>query len=473
MASILIIEDCKAQALAEAYCLWYAGHTVEFAASGQEALHCFQTKTIDLVLLDHDLPDMNGLEVFRNLRQLKPRTPAVMITGRGNERLAVEVMKEGARDYLVKSNGLLDNLIHVVDRVLKEDRIQRQLAAKEVELKSAHAALQEKVSELAELNHALRHEIDERIQTEKALKQSKQKLEKTLEDLGQSQSQVLLSEKMASVGYLAAGMAHEINNPNGFVSSNLFTLAQYLEDFKTILEAYTQLKQELDGVLAGQPLPYGVKERCQAITILEKEMDLGFVLEDSQELISQSKEGTSRIQKIVSDLMEFAHLGHDVLEKIDINASLASALKLIWNGIRYKAEVSMDFAELPKVTGYPQIISQVFINLLLNAAQAIEGKGKISITTRARPKGVQIQIQDTGSGIPREILGRIFDPFFTTKQVGQGTGLGLNMVYNAIKKHDGDIEVTSQVGIGTTFTVDLPINPPENQKGRRADGVQR
>ena len=460
MANILIIEDSKAHASAEAYCMWHAGHTVEFAASGHEALRCFQSKTIDLVLLDHDLPDMNGIEVFRNLRQLKPKIPVIMVTGKGNERLAVEILKEGANDYLVKSNGLLDNLIHAVNRVLEEDSIQRQLGAKEVELKSAHAALQKKVSELAGLNHVLQNEIDERIQAEKALKQSKERLEQTLEELGRTQAQMLQSEKMASVGFLAAGVAHEINNPNGFVSSNLFTLAQYLDDLKTILAAYAQLKLEVDGVPVGQTLPSAVKQHCQAITILEKEMDLGFVLEDSQQLISQSKEGTDRIQKIVSDLKVFAHSGCGAFEEIDINAGLESALNLVWNEIKYKADVSRDFAELPKVTGDPQIISQVFVNLLINAVQAIEDKGRISIATRAQPESVQIQIQDTGSGIPQDALGKIFDPFFTTKQVGQGTGLGLNMVYNAIKKHGGEIEVTSQVGIGTTFIVELPISPP-------------
>ena len=162
----------------------------------------------------------------------------------------------------------------------------------------------------------------------------------------------------------------------------------------------------------------------------------------------------------MSDFQLFAHPAHGALEEIDIHAGLESAQNLVWNEIKGKADVARDFAELPKVRGHAQAISQVFINLLLNAVQFIEKKRKISINTRARPVGVQIQIRDTGIGIPGEILGRIFDPFFTTKQVGQGTGLGLSMVYNAVKTHGGDIKVTSQVGVGTTVIVYLPVRPP-------------
>jgi two-component system, NtrC family, sensor kinase len=285
-------------------------------------------------------------------------------------------------------------------------------------------------------------------------------LERFFQKMKQTPSDLILREKLAAVGRLAAGIAHEINNPAAFVSSNLYSLARYLDDLKTLLDGHAQLKQELDGVMAGQPLPSTVIQRCQALAVLEKEIDLEFVLEDSRQLISESKEGTRRIQRIVSDLMEFTQPGHDALEEIDINASLESALNRVWNEIQDRAEVFKDFAELPRVKGYPQLLKQVFYNLLVNAAQAIEGQGKISITTRQRPQRVQIQIQDTGMGIAREILGRIFDPFFTTKQVGQGVGLGLWMVHTAIIKHGGAIDVASQIGVGTTFIIDLLISPP-------------
>lgn len=277
-----------------------------------------------------------------------------------------------------------------------------------------------------------------------------------------TQNRILQSEKMAAVGYLAAGLAHEINNPTAFVSSNLFTLARYIDGFKAMLEAYAQLKEALVGMMTLRRLPSPVKQRCRAIADMEKEIDLEFVLEDSRQLIFESKEGTQRIQKIISKLKDFAQPGQGPLEEIDINSCVDSALSLVLNEISNKPEILKDFSELPKVKGYPQSIWLVFVNLLFNAAQAVEGQGNISIATRTRPEGVQIQIQDTGVGIAQETLGRIFDPFFTTKPVGQGTGLGLSMAYNAIEKHGGYIEVSSQVGVGSTFIVHLPFRPPEH-----------
>jgi len=291
--------------------------------------------------------------------------------------------------------------------------------------------------------------------------QFKEKLEVPPEELKHTQARIIQAEKMAAVGYLAAGLAHEINNPTAFVSSNLFTLAKYIDDFKAILDAYAQLKQELVGTMAVQPLPSPVMQRCQAIKDLEKEFDLEYVLEDSRQLICESKEGTRRIQKIVSDLKEFAEPGHGALEEIDINSCVESALSLALKESNNTPEIIKDFSELLKVKGYPQAIWLVFVNLLVNAFQATDGQGSISITTRTRPQGVQIQIQDTGIGIAQDMLEKIFDPFFTTKQVGQGTGLGLSMAYNAIKRHGGQIEVSSQVGVGTTFIIDLPSIPPE------------
>lgn len=283
------------------------------------------------------------------------------------------------------------------------------------------------------------------------------------EDPRHTRARVLQSEKMAAVGYLAAGLAYEINNPTAFVSGNPFTLARYIDDFKAILDAYARLKQELVGMMTTQHLPFSVKEGFQTKSNLEKELDLEFVLEDSRQLIFESKEGTQRIQRIVSNLKDFAQPGHGPLEEIDINACLESALRFVLNEIDAKPEVFEDFSELPKVKGYPQSIWLVFVNLLLNAAQAVKGQGNISIATLTRPAGVQIRIQDTGIGIAQEMLGSIFDPFFTTKPVGQGTGLGLSMAYNAIEIHGGHIKVTSQVGAGTTIILNLPLSPPEHQ----------
>jgi signal transduction histidine kinase len=191
---------------------------------------------------------------------------------------------------------------------------------------------------------------------------------------------------------------------------------------------------------------------------LEDEIDMDFILGDMKSLIEESREGTERIKKIVLDLKDFAHPGEDKLQSADINQCLESTLNVVWNEIKYKATVTKAYGDLPIIQCHPHQLNQVFMNLLVNAGQAIEKKGKIKIATRADNGYVEIEINDTGAGIPKENLSKIFDPFFTTKQVGKGTGLGLNVSYNIIKEHKGTLYVTSTVGKGTTFTIRIPVN---------------
>ncbi|WP_051328342.1 ATP-binding protein [Desulfatirhabdium butyrativorans] len=295
-------------------------------------------------------------------------------------------------------------------------------------------------------------------QTLAELNTKNETLEKTLSSLKETQAQMIQSEKMASIGQLAAGIAHEINNPVGFVTSNMNTLGNYVEELKTMVMAYRRALRDaadpqcpgglLDGVFAG-----------------DAERDVDFILEDLPQLVQESREGLERIRKIVLDLKDFAHPGEDTLKLVDLNRNIDSTLNIVWNEIKYKAVVHKDYGDLPQVNCYSQQINQVFMNLLVNAAQAIAEKGEIRICTRAEGESVVVAISDTGCGIPPEQIGRIFDPFFTTKPVGKGTGLGLNVVYNVVCKHGGKISVESSPGKGTTFTVRLPVNGPETQTG--------
>ena len=273
----------------------------------------------------------------------------------------------------------------------------------------------------------------------------------------QLEAQLLQSEKMASIGRLAAGVAHEINNPTGFVSSNLKTLSEYIEDIMGLFEEYrkliSKLKKNSDTC---DPFPE-ISEQLKHIVDLENEVDLDFVLKDIFELIDESKEGTERIKKIVQDLKDFAHPGQDKPKFADVNQNLESTVNVVWNELKYKADVIKEYGELPQVKCYPQLLNQVFMNLLINAVQSTEKRGEINIKTLADNGYVKIKISDTGSGISKENLNRIFDPFFTTKDVGKGTGLGLNVAYNIIKKHRGRIDVKSGVGKGTTFTIKIPV----------------
>jgi two-component system NtrC family sensor kinase len=266
---------------------------------------------------------------------------------------------------------------------------------------------------------------------------------------------------MASIGQLAAGVAHEINNPTGYVSSNLKTLSEYSEDLLEILGVYRDLLSEVSEVVEGKRTLSELQRRVEDIRAREEKIDMGYILDDVPALIRESREGTERIKEIVLSLKNFAHPGEEKYTYADINKNIESTLNVVWNEIKYKATVTRDYAELPEVECYPQQLNQVFMNMLVNAAQAIKTKGDITIRTRSLEDAVEISISDTGIGIPEENLARIFDPFFTTKEVGKGTGLGLNVGYNIVKKHKGTIDVKSKVGEGTTFTIRLPVHQAE------------
>ena len=256
---------------------------------------------------------------------------------------------------------------------------------------------------------------------------------------------------------IAAGVAHEINNPTGFVSSNLKTLADYQEDICSLIIKYRELLSKLEYIYGSGETP---EELCMIIEDIrknEEEIDIDYILGDVKDLIKESDDGTKRIKKIVQDLKDFAHPGDDKLKLANINRNIESTLNIVWNEIKYKATVSKEFGDLPEIECYPHQLNQVFMNILINAAQAIEKKGEIKIITKRVNGNINILISDNGPGIPDENINKIFDPFFTTKEVGKGTGLGLNVVYNIIKKHKGNIEVDSELGKGTTFSISIPV----------------
>jgi PAS domain S-box-containing protein len=288
----------------------------------------------------------------------------------------------------------------------------------------------------------------------------------TVEDVTErkrAQLQILQSEKMASIGQLAAGVAHEINNPTGYVSSNLKTMAEYFDDIMVILQRHRQFLNGVRDLVEKSKLDGNLPGLMSEIEDMEKKIDIEYILKDAPSLIQESREGTERIKEIVLSLKNFAHPGEDRFIYSDVNKNMDSTLNVVWNELKYKATVNKEYGELPEVQCYPQQINQVFMNLLVNAAQAIKTKGEITIRTRSDNGEVEISIKDTGVGIPPEHLARVFDPFFTTKEVGKGTGLGLNVAYNIIKKHHGSIDVTSKVGEGTTFTIRLPVNQEEGK----------
>ncbi len=258
--------------------------------------------------------------------------------------------------------------------------------------------------------------------------------------------QLQQSEKLASIGQLAAGVAHEINNPVGYISSNIGTLTRYLDDIFRLLDAYEQIETDL-------PASAAVEE----LRVLKKDMDLAYLREDIRALIDESGEGVSRVKKIVQDLKDFSRQEEAVWQVVDLHKGLESTLNIVHNELKYKAEVVREYGELPLVECIPSQLNQVFMNLLVNAAHAIEQHGVITVRTGTEQEWVWVEVEDTGKGIAPEHLNRLFEPFFTTKPIGKGTGLGLSISYGIVQKHGGRIEVKSEPGRGSRFRVWLPI----------------
>ena len=256
-------------------------------------------------------------------------------------------------------------------------------------------------------------------------------------ELQETQSQLLQSEKMAAIGQLAAGVAHEINNPIGFVNSNLGTLKNYTGQLLDLAERSRKGKaSEADFVAA----------------------DFDYLKTDIDDLLRESRDGLERVKKIVADLKDFSHVDESEWQEADLNAGIESTLNVVWNELKYKAEVVREFGDLPKVPCVAAQINQVVMNLLVNAAHAIEQRGTITVRTGCDATQAWIEVSDTGRGIAPAAMQRIFEPFYTTKPVGKGTGLGLSLSYDIVKKHGGRIDFSSEVGVGTTFRVSLPLH---------------
>lgn len=321
-------------------------------------------------------------------------------------------------------------LIVFISAMLNEIREEmRRRKAAEDTVRQLNASLEENVKELSRTNNELL-----------ALNTK----------LAQAQSQLLLSEKMASIGMLAAGVAHEINNPVGFIKSNMQSLEKYVDDLLRVVSAY----EEVEALLPEHRASFTELHRFQ------EQMDFEYEKKDILALMSESLQGLERVTKIVQNLKDFSHIeSQDEWIVDDIHKEIESTLSII----RYElssCEVKKEYGVLPPVECLPSQLNQVFMNLLMNAAQAIETKGTITIRTGTGDNTIWIEIADTGNGIAPESLRHIFEPFYTTKPVGKGAGLGLFVSYSIVQKHHGRITVESDVGKGTTFRVWLPVRQP-------------
>jgi len=278
------------------------------------------------------------------------------------------------------------------------------------------------------------------------LEHKNSELEGAYTELKQTQAKILHQEKMASIGQLAAGVAHEINNPMGFIASNLGSLNKYVEKISEYIRIAADIIREFNEQAADARFGDA-----------RKRLKIDYILDDAKKLVAESLDGADRIKTIVQNLKNFSRADKAERKLASINECLDSTLTIVWNELKYKCTVKKNYADLPLVSCYPQQLNQVFMNLLVNAGQAIEQQGEIVIRTWKEEESVFVSVSDTGCGIPKEHLLKIFEPFFTTKDVGKGTGLGLSIGYEIVQRHNGEITVLSEIGKGTTFTVKIPI----------------
>ncbi len=375
-------------------------YAVLAATSGEKALEVVRNnRKPDVILMDVVMAGMSGYETCRRLKQNSETRNIEVIFVSANDCVEERLLgyEAGGSDYLVKpvqSGELLQKI---------------KLAIKNLEI------------------------LEESAQSH--------------EQLEEAQSQLLQSEKMASIGQLAAGVAHEINNPVGYINSNIGTLQDYIQDLFRVLDAYGQIEAS-------------VADTDQAMLQLKatkQEVDLGFLKQDIMDLIGESQEGLDRVSKIVQDLKDFSHVDEAEWQWAELHTGIDSTLNIVNNELKYKAEVIKEYGELPEVECIAAQINQIVMNLLVNAAHAIETRGTIRISTGTEGNDwVWISISDDGQGIKQEDLNNIFNPFFTTKPVGKGTGLGLSLAYSIIEKHNGKIGVESKPG-RTVFTIKLPV----------------
>ena len=287
---------------------------------------------------------------------------------------------------------------------------------------------------------------------QEALETNYAHLKETNHRLEEAQNQLLQSEKMASIGQLAAGVAHEINNPIGFVNSNLNSLKHYVDDLLGLIADYESMEPQLEPE---------ARERLRAV---KKDVDLQYMLEDLPVLLRESADGLGRVKQIVQNLKDFSRVDNSDWADADLNAGLDSTLNVVLNEVKYKAEVVKNYGVLPPVRCLAAQLNQVFMNFIVNAAHAIESRGVITLSSGHCGAWVWIEVADTGGGMSEEVQRRIFEPFYTTKPVGKGTGLGLSLSFSIVQKHKGIIKVKSEPGKGSAFRVWIPVDPAESDE---------
>lgn len=359
---------------------------------------------------------------------------------------------------LYRADGSVAGAVETLQDITERKRAEEALVKHQGSLEEQ---IVQRTLELAQANRLLLDDVARREAAEAALLSRNTELNELNIKLSKAQEHLVQSEKLASIGLLAAGVAHEINNPLGYIFSNYGTLEKYLADLFDMLAVYESAEKS-------HPDPLVVK----ALQTTKTNIEFDFLKEDIPTLMRESKEGLVRVRKIVQDLKDFSHVDADPQWQFaNLNQCIDSTLNVINNEVKYRANLEKAYGDIPEVQCMPSEINQVVMNLVVNAAHAMGDKhGTITVSTGAKGNQIWFAVSDTGTGIPGDVLPRIFDPFFTTKVVGKGTGLGLYLSYGIVQKHHGSIDVQTEIGQGTTFCVTLPIAqtslPPAERMNR-------
>ena len=385
-------------------------YSCETAGDTQEALEILSRESFALVLSDMQMPGLSGVELLRKITERYPDTAVIMISGIDRTQRVIDAIRVGAYDYLIKPCEL-DVLALCVERAMGRRTLLRNARRYKHDLEKRNAELARQQAELVRL-----------------------------------QAQIVQTEKMASLGQLAAGVAHELNNPAGFIYSNIDLLKEYTQQLKDCQAAFDSvtLPAQLTAQIAEIKKRFGYEE----------------VLAELASILSDCCVGAERIRDIVQNLRLFTRLDEGEIKRVDLNEGIESTVRLLSRFYKSgRIDLRRDYGELPQINCYAAQLNQVWMNLLVNAAQAIgEAEGDVLITTWSSESNVLVRVSDTGAGIAPEQLKKIFDPFFTTKPIGEGTGLGLSISHGIVEQHGGRIEVESTPGEGTTFTVCLPVD---------------
>lgn len=400
--------------------------------NGMEALTALEEADgpkIDLILSDQRMPNMNGVEFLRRTIPISPLTVRIILTGFIDINDIIDAVNDG---------HIYNFLIKPIEPTELLTSIRRALEAYEMEVKNI--AL---IEELKRINETLEDKVQERT---RELKNMNEELQIKNFELQKLQSEIIQRKNLASIGQLAAGVAHELNNPISFIYGNFDVLKRYIN---SILK-YIEISDEND------------KENYKAKKYYE-ENDISYIINDILELLNESKDGIDRVVKIVKALRDFSRIDAEDIEEYSINKGIEDTLIVSKNEYKYVAEMEKDLKDVPIIWVNGRELNEVLLNIIVNAGQAITEKKydsmkKIKVSTYKEDDNVVCIIEDNGPGIPEEIIDKIFEPFFTTKEPGKGTGLGLNIAYNIILKYKGEIKVDSQIGIGTKFTIKLPIS---------------